>query len=175
MNQLMTCPVCKTDYPDSPELCGKCGFPFAGTDKEKSSFIGQQILKKGKITDTQDSIKRARIILWVVGTLNILSCFFFNARDPLYLYYVVAGAAIGVIFIGFGFLAYKKPFLSILIPLVLLLAVYLLQIVDDPGTILEGIVWKVIFLSGLSYGLINIIRANKIRKESEFLEGQAYK
>lgn len=48
MDGLIKCPTCKTDYEVQPEKCNKCGYPFSATDKERSHFIAQQILNKGK-------------------------------------------------------------------------------------------------------------------------------
>ena len=89
-----------------------------GTEKEKAVFIGQQILNKGAVTETKDRIKTARIILWIIGGVNILLAFFV---DPL-----LGRSTIitGLIFIGFGFLTYKKPLISVVIPLILTLFPY---------------------------------------------------
>ncbi|MCD4724127.1 MAG: zinc-ribbon domain-containing protein [Bacteroidales bacterium] len=175
MNKMIICPTCKTNYEIQPETCTKCGFPFTGTEKEKSIFIGQQILKKGNVSDTKDRIKRARIILWIIGGLNILSPFLIYNNNPLQGIYIITGIIIGLIFIGFGFFTYKKPLISILIPLILLLLFYIIGAIAEPISLIQGIIWKVIFVSGLIYGLISIIKAEKIRKESEFLKEQNYK
>ena len=174
MDKIITCPTCKTEFEIQPEICKKCRFPFTGTEKEKSIFIGQQIFKKGNVSDTTDRIKKARIILWVIGGINILSPFLIYNNDPLQGIYIITGIIIGLIFIGFGFFTYKKPFISILIPLILLLLFYIIDALADPITLIQGITWKVIFLSGLIYGLISIIQSEKIRKESEFLKEQNY-
>lgn len=41
MENTIICPVCKANYENQPQICTKCGFPFKGTEKEKSLFIGQ--------------------------------------------------------------------------------------------------------------------------------------
>jgi hypothetical protein len=175
MEELIVCPTCKTDYESQPENCKKCGFPFSASDKEKSVFIGQQILKKGNVSDTKDRIKRARIILWVIGAINIVSPFLFYNNNSLQGLYIIMGVFLGLVFIGFGFLTYKKPFVSILIPLILLVIFYVAAGIVEPITIIQGLIWKVLFLSGLIYGLVSIIKAEKIRKESLFLKEQNYK
>ena len=169
------CPTCKTEYDSQPDICGKCGFPFSGTDKEKSIFIGQQITKKGKITGTKDKIKRARSILWVIGALNIVLPFLIYQNDIDYDLYVITGFIIGFIFIGFGFLTLKKPFISILIPLIILILSYVFAVIENPISIFQGLILKVIFLTGLIYGLAGIIQSEKLRKESEFMKEQNYK
>lgn len=175
MENTTICPVCKTAFNEQPVNCSNCGFPFSGTEKEKSLFIGQQILKKRTVSDTKDKIKRARIILWIIGGMNLLAPFVAYANSPAQNVFIVAGIILGLIFIGFGFLAYKKPFISILIPLILLVLLHLAAAIADPSTLIKGIVLKVLFIGGLVYGLAGIIESEKIRKESEFMQKQQYK
>jgi len=175
MEEKIICPSCKTEFEKQPEVCSNCAFPFAGTEKEKSIFIGQQILKKGKVSDTKDGIKRARLILWIIGGLNIVSPFFIYNTHSTGAIFIIVGIILGLIFIGLGFLTYKKPFISILISLILLLLFYTIDGLANPSILFQGIIWKIVFLSGLIYGLVSIIQAEKIKKESEFLKKQNYK
>lgn len=171
MENELLCPICQSKYDTLPDNCTKCNYPFSGTDKEKSIFVGQQVLKKSTVKGTKDKIKRARIILWVIGGLNIIASPFIY--DELYV--LIVGIIIGIVFIGFGFLTYKSPFISILIPLILLILLYTIGTIDDPSTFFHGILWKILFLSGLVYALIGIGEAENIKKESNFLKGQDYK
>ena len=175
MENNVTCPVCKTTFNEQPVKCNSCGFPFSATEKEKSLFIGQQILKKRTVSDTKDKIKRARIILWSIGGMNLLASLFALTNAQAQNVFVVAGVILGLVFIGFGFLAYKKPFISILIPLILLVLLHLAAAIADPSTLLRGIILKVVFIGVLIYGLVGIVEAEKIRKESEFMQKQNYK
>lgn len=175
MENTVVCPVCKTAFSEQPLNCNTCGFPFSGTEKEKSLFIGQQILKKRTVSDTKDKIKRARIILWIIGGMNLVAPFVAYANAPAQNVFIVAGIILGLIFIGFGFLAYKRPFISILIPLILLVLLHLAAAIADPSTLIKGIILKVLFIGGLVYGLAGIIESEKIRKESEFMQKQQYK
>lgn len=170
MENQIICPTCSSRYETAPTQCGKCGYPFAGTQQEKSVFIGQQILKKGKVSDTSKRVQRARIILWVIGGLNLLGAFLLNA-DPID---TVAGLIVAGVFIGFGFLTYKKPFISMLIPLIILLLNYALAAVDNPITLVQGLLWKFIFIGSLIYGMISVQEADRLKKESKYLNEQKY-
>ncbi len=174
MQQSISCPVCQSTFEQQPETCHKCKFPFNASEKEKSKFIGQQILKKGTISDTKEKIKRARIILWVIGGINILFPFLLYANHPQQKTYIIVGLIIGFLFIGFGFFTHKKPFISILIPLILLLFLYTVDYIQEPISLIKGILWKIIFITGLVYGLVSIIQAERIRKESTFLNEKKY-
>ena len=72
MSEIIKCPTCKTEFEAAIDNCDSCGFPFAGTDKEKSVFIGQQIMKKGKISETKKSINQTRIVLFVIAAFYII-------------------------------------------------------------------------------------------------------
>ncbi len=103
----LVCPNCKTNFESKPDLCRSCGFPFKGTDKEKSVFIANQIMKKGKISDKKKRIKISRILLWVIGVFCMIYPLlsFRNTSEASFyfiLYYTVA-----LLFIAFGFLTYK--------------------------------------------------------------------
>lgn len=172
MENTIVCPTCKTNYETEPETCPKCGFPFSGTEKEKSLFIGQQILKKGKVKDTKDVIKRARIILWVIGGLNLLISPIYYGGEPVL---VIIGLITGVLFIGFGLLASVKPFISILIPLILLILAYTTSAIINPDQFYRGILWKFVFVGVLVYALVSILEAEKLKKESSFMKEQDYK
>jgi ribosomal protein L37E len=172
MDTTITCPTCKEKFDIQPDQCPHCGYPFTGTQQEQSVFIGQQILKKGKLSDTKDRINRARNIIWIIGALNIIAPFVAYTHNPLQGMYIVSGIVLGLVFIGCGFLSYKKPLAAILVPMVLLLFSYTVNAIVDPFTLIQGILWKVLFITALSYALVNILQSNKIKKESNFLKSE---
>ncbi len=169
MEKTITCPTCKSDYKSQPNNCSKCGYPFSGTEMERSKFVGQQILKKRNVSDTKDNIKRARIILWIIGGINIFFSFL-SYQD----FSLIIGIFLGVIFIGFGFLTYRKPFISIITPLILLVLFYAASAIQDPSSLIQGVLWKIVILASLTYALVGIIKSEKIRKESDFLREQSF-
>ncbi len=175
MNELITCPTCKTNYETQPEKCNNCGYPFLGTDKEKSHFVAHQILKKGEISNTKDSIKKSRTILFVIAGFNIIVPFFRFNNHEYAGFMIGVSIFIGLIFLLFGFLAKKKPFISILIPLILLVSFYFIDALIEPATLIRGIIWKILFISGLVYSLISIKKSDRIRAESTFLASKDYK
>ena len=175
MSDLIKCPTCKTDYESQPDKCNNCGYPFNGTDKEKSHFVAHQIMKKGKISDTKDSIKRTRTILFVIAGFNIVIPFFKFANAQYGGLMIAMSIFIGLIFLVFGFTAKKKPFISIIIPLILLIIFYVIDAIIEPTTLIRGIVWKILFIGSMIYSLISIIESEKIKRESEHLATKDYK
>ena len=175
MSEIIKCPNCKTDYETTPDQCANCGYPFAAGDKEKSQFIARQIMKRGKIKDTRNSIRSARIILFIIASINIIFPVIISLTRPVHEITLVLGLITGLVFLVFGFTAKKYPFISVLIPLIFLVIVYGLSAIADPSSIMRGILWKIIFLSILIYSLVNIIQSEQIKSESKHLAEKDYK
>lgn len=174
MNDLIQCPLCKAEYETQPDKCKKCAYPFSGTDKEKSHFVAHQIIKKGKISNTKDSIKMTRRLLFFIAAnyIVIIPLIYFKHLDTTF---IGINVFIGLIFLFFGIATKIRPFLSILIPLIILILFYTLTAIISLGNLWNGIAWKIVFLVSMIYSLISIIRAKKIKKESEFLESNDHK
>ncbi len=163
------CPICKTKYDPLPEECTHCGYPFAGSDKEKSKFAAQQILKQGEITDEKDRIRQAQLVLFVIAAFNIMLPIiqYTNAKIDTFMLTMYIG--VGLFFAIFGLLAKREPFLSILIPFCLLVVSYLVDAIMNPATLPIGIFWKILFVGSLLYCLIKIKKSEKLKKESDYL------
>ncbi|MEM9685444.1 MAG: hypothetical protein AAF934_00800 [Bacteroidota bacterium] len=175
MRDLINCPTCKTGYETQPDKCNKCRYPFSGTAKEKSHFVAHQIMKKEKISDTKNSIKNTRTILFAIAGFNIVIPFFKFSNAQYGGLMIAMSVCIGLIFLIFGFTAKKKPFISILIPLILLILFYVLDAIIEPTTLFQGIVWKIVFVGSMIYSLVSIVESEKIKKESEHLAAKDYK
>lgn len=171
----ITCPNCKTIYETETTTCEKCGYPFNASEKEKSIFISEQIMKKSTVSDAKDSIKTARKILWIIAAVNFIVPFALYLQNYYFTLYLIIGIVTGLLFIGFGFLTYKEPLAAIIIPLSLLLISYIIQGIINMEMLFQGFVVKAFYLVGLVYGLIGIIQAEKTKKESAYLSEQNYK
>lgn len=166
------CPTCKINFSSLPTICDNCGFPFNGSDKEKAIFIGKQISNKGKISDSKSQIRGIRILLWILGLINIAVPHIFYKTYIDFNFLVVVYLTFGLFFIGCGFLTYRSPKAALLIPLITVLSFYIFAGIMDSATIFRGLIWKMLMISTLVYSLINHLNANKIRKESEYLRKQ---
>ena len=175
MNEVHICPVCKAEYQELPEKCNRCGFPFNASELEKSHYIAHQILKEGNISDTKDNIMQSRIILLFIAVLNIVFPFITYYNSPNATVVIGFSVIIGLIFLVFAFTAKKIPFLSLLIPLVMLIIIYSIEFIIDPYLLLNGISWKLVYIIFLSYSLYRNHKSNKIKKESEYLSKKDYK
>jgi hypothetical protein len=163
----MKCPNCYSVFDSEIEKCTKCGFPFAGTDHERSVFIGQQVMKVQSIDDARSSLLHARTVLFVLGGLSIIS-----ALSAATTFEQVFLGVVGAVFVAFGFMVQKNPIVFLTIALGLLLLFYLADAIAEPITLVKGLVWKVIFVGSLVYAIIRVRRAEKLKSESDYLSNQ---
>lgn len=163
-----TCKNCQKEVTPNESICSRCLYPLQGTDKEKASFIAKQILQKGDVTDAFEGLKKARIILFGLGAINLiyLSISWFKDADIIG---SIFNAILAIFFIGCGFLSFKKPALAFLLPLTITGLYYLLIFIVSPFSLLSGLLWKVIIISGLAYAFASTRKANKALKENKYL------
>ncbi len=161
----MTCPNCRTEFPESITVCSTCKFPFTATDQEKSAFIAQQILKSGKISDSTSAVNSSRWILYALGFIHIVRSLVFSTDLLL----IGAEVFLGIGFIIFGYLVVKTPMQILVFALSLLVFIYTVTALIDVSYLLYGLRWKVISLTGLGYSILLVRRAQKLRKESAYL------
>ena len=167
MNDI-NCPNCKTEISQIQVECDHCGFPLAGTEKEKAIFIGKQISNKSKIGDAKSSQNKVMYILYAVAAFQFFNAFRVYSNN-LGLDNIIFFIILGVLFIVFGFLSPKRPILYISLALLLLLGYYTLLYISNPMFIMQGIIWKVLVLAVLFYGLALSLEEQKLKKKHKFL------
>lgn len=163
------CPNCKEEVSQVEINCENCNFPLAGTEKEKSIFIGKQIANKSKIGDAKESQGKARKILYIIGALQLLNAFIaFNSglTTADVVFYVI----LAVLLILFGYLSSKKPLLFISLGFALMLAYYALLYSINPEYLFRGSMWKVVTLGFLGYGIFGAMDEQDIKKKNKFLD-----
>jgi predicted neutral ceramidase superfamily lipid hydrolase len=170
MEQII-CPntKCKEKVKDSDEFCPNCKYPLKGTEKEKSLFVGQQILKKDKVSLAKGHRKVTKYILIFLGVINLISLIItwtFNNINPIDNYIPLV---LGFVFISLAIYAEKKPLISISVGLGLLLILYISNYLIDPDSLLSGIKFKIMIIGIFIYGLVVNIQAQKIQEEHKNL------
>jgi len=170
MENQFKCSYCKHIIKESDIVCPHCKFPLKGTELEKSTFIGQQVLKKGTIKDAGAVRKTASYILLIIGVINTaisLLGFFVSAGDNVGF---VMSLVVGLIFIILSRKAKQNSFYPLVIGLSLLLTIYIINGILDPNTIVNGIGGKMAYLGGLIYGIVMTYKERIIKKEHKNLE-----
>ncbi len=165
----LECPNCNEDVSQIEIVCSNCNFPLAGTEKEKSIFIGKQIANKAKIGDAKESQQKAQRILYFIGAFQLYHAFiayrrFGSIEDVVF--YIILGVLLAV----FGYFSSKKPILFLSIALAIILCYYLLLFLINPELVFRGGVWKVVIIGFLGYGIWHALEAQKLKKENNFLK-----
>jgi hypothetical protein len=164
----VTCPNCNTSFETSINNCITCGYPFNGSESQKSAFIAQQIMKVGEIDDSKKSVKGAKITLFFIGGIMVLTSFLIVGDLLTMGISIVIGFTFGL----FGVIVERNPFVLLSIALSLLIMLYILSALVDPYTLLRGIIWKIAFITAFVVAMVRVKRAEKIRSESEYLKGK---
>lgn len=163
------CPNCKEEVSQVEIECTNCSFPLAGTEKEKAIFIGQQIANKSKIGDAQESQSKTQKILYFTGAFQLFNAFRAyngNLETSDIVFFIILGS----LFIVFGFLSSKKPILFISLALGLILCYYALLYFINPQLIFQGIVWKIVIIAFLIYGIYSAFEEKRLKKMYNYLK-----
>lgn len=165
MTQILSnCPACKKEIIKEVDTCSFCAFPFNGTEKEKAIHIGRFINEKTVVDTSDRSIKRTRLVLYIIGGLQmgyvLLSLLGGAELLGLILLVIVAGT-----FIVSGILLKKSPLLFTILPLILLVFFYAMKYIVDPYSLRRWIGLKVLIIGALCYNVYHVLQSNKFMKK----------
>lgn len=163
-----SCKICNTEFKETDAECSVCSYPLKGSKQEQASFVAKQVMQKSDVEESIKRLKRSRIILFAVGVYYIIIPFTPHMSTSKTLFLIV-NIALGLLFIGFGFLTFKKPKIALLIPLCLTVLYYLILLLINPLYLFQGMLWKIIVLLGIGYGYFSVSKSNKILKENKYL------
>ena len=162
--EIQFCPACKNEHVIGEANCRICGFPFNGSEKEKSIHIGRFIGKKGVIQDSENSLDKSRNLLFFVALLNIMGIVIDYELVFQNAIVAIVSCFIPSVIIISALLIKKSPLVFLGIPFVLMLLVYCSEIILNPTGWYRGIVFKLIVLGLLSYSIYNYIASNNFKK-----------
>jgi Flp pilus assembly protein TadB len=148
------CYYCNTG-PLTPEnrFCPSCGFPQGGTEDEQKRYITNKRIQLANLDTTGQNVKKARNALFgaaVLYGLNYIVAGAQNAWSPLVL---IEGLIVVGAFVGLGIYANRNAYAAALAGLIVFCTLIVGFAVIEPLTLISGIIWKVIILSALIYGL----------------------
>jgi fatty acid desaturase len=169
MSNTTQCPNCNVAISQIEINCEHCNFPLSGSDKEKAIFIGRQIANTSKLGDAKESQAKAQRILYIIGAfqlLNALLTYFRGYELDTVIFYTILGVALVV----FGFFSGKKPLLFLTLSLVTILGYYVLLYFINPNLVFQGILWKIVIIAFLVYGIWHTVQAIQLKKKHKFLK-----
>jgi len=157
------CSVCtkRSFHPKSGVICSITNevATFNGSCQDYQEDEKEVILEKQKISsqksEVNKEINKGRMALFIIGGLYVLVGIyegFFIAGHQL-LFGIIDWFAAAV-FIGLGVYSYYKASLALVIGLCFYILIMLCLAMIDPGTIIRGIIWKILII----YYLITAIK-----------------
>ncbi len=161
------CKNCKTEVLNDSPVCEICNYPIAGSESEQAEFIAKQVIQKSDVKESIERLKKARLLLFILGAFYVIGSLIPIINKGALS--IVIGVIIGLMFIGFGLLTFKRPKQALLIPLVIIVTYYIILLLVMPEYLWRGVLWKIIVLTGLSYGYFGVRKSDKILKENKYL------
>lgn len=168
---MTACKFCNINVSETDVKCGNCQYPLLGSEREQAVFVAQQVMQKSHVSDSGKQTRNARIILFVLGGFELTASLFLFANPDEFIVAILS-SIFGLLFIGFGFLTYKRPAIALLIPLILLSLYYTFLVIFSPSAFLQGVLWKFVILTALIYAYAIVARAEKILKKNEYLANE---
>jgi len=152
ISNLSECYYCKTSPLDESTIyCPSCGFPQRGTEEEQKKFITDKRILLIQLETVNDSIRKSRNALFGVAALYGVSYIMlaFSSGLPA----VIEGLILCGIFVALGFWANKNPYPAVLSGLLLFILIMILFALINPISIVAGLIWKIIIIVAMVYGL----------------------
>jgi hypothetical protein len=160
------CYYCKTSPLNSDVIfCPSCGFPQNGTEEQQKKFITDKRVLLIHFEGANESIVKARNALFGVAVLYGINYIILAAQAGIPA--IIEGGILCSIFIGLGIWANKNPFPAVLTGLLLFVLIIILFAFVNPLTIISGILWKIIIVSALVYGLQAAKKAKDLKASLE--------
>jgi hypothetical protein len=181
---MITCPHCAAPNADGAAFCASCGkaLPVQGTTPRvieaqsglASSHVGQSL----QAEELRKLTRRAFTALIVVAVMQFLGAGLFlvvaqtapKAKVSQPKLMMVAGimSAIGVGFIILAIWARKNPLPAAITGFVILVTLWVMDMIADPMTLLQGIILKIVIVAmliraiqaGLQYRKLDAVQPN---------------
>nr|WP_321452590.1 hypothetical protein [uncultured Carboxylicivirga sp.] len=168
-----TCKNCKTENEVDVISCTLCNYPIGGTEQDQAKYIAKQVMDRSDVDDAVKRLKNARILLFLIAgylfIAPILSLLMKGMSLTLLITIILSGI-LGIVFLVFAILSFKRPKISILIPLVSISIYYLILLILGPYEYFyKGVLWKIIILVGLGYGYFSVRKSDKVLKGNKYL------
>jgi hypothetical protein len=165
---LSVCYHCKKpNLKETDVYCDNCGFPQRGNELEQRKFIAKFNADKMFQDQLQHSIKKARNILYILAGLNALFGIVLGLLMTVDIPVLIVCIVSALIYLGLGIWSKSKPFPAIITGFIFYITLIIISAIVDPATIIQGIIWKVVIISGFYYGYKGAKEAEEIKEQIE--------
>lgn len=161
------CKACAAKINEDDFFCQSCGFPIKAPAEERDAFINNRDYKAYELSLMQKQVKSASTSIFVIGVFTALAGIFYyftlpEEQKPLVT--MILNLLIAGIFIALGFWCKEQPVAAIISALSLYTILLILIMINDPMSILKGIIFKIIIIVYLLKGLNSAFESQKIKK-----------
>lgn len=161
-----TCYYCKsTGLNEQDKFCLNCRFPQRGSQIEMKKFLNGLRLKNKLLVDKKKSVKKARNILYILAGFNLLFGLILGAIVNFDIEILISSLIGAGIYFGLAVWSKNKPFAAILSGFFIYIVFNVINAIADPHTIYQGIIWKIIIISGFVYGYKGVKDSEKLERE----------
>ncbi|MDT0558133.1 hypothetical protein RM697_05720 [Ichthyenterobacterium sp. W332] len=156
-----SCNHCSEIVSEEYVYCTYCGFPHNGTVKDLALYEKRIRDKDRTNEEAKRKIKNARNTLYVMSAITFLfGLFSFSGELGSALFTI--STIQSIIYLVLAYWSTQKPLISLLLGLFLYLTIIIVSAVSDPGTIVRGIIFKVIIIAFLAKGIYSASSIKKI-------------
>jgi hypothetical protein len=171
VNSTIKCSLCGTELAEIEIFCSNCGYPEKGTDSDKKKFNANQQINEIDYNEAKRKINNAKYILFVIGGLNLILGFVLGFKMENSNAVIIESVIIAVIYVGLGFWCNSKPLPAIIAGLILYLTLIILNMIIDPITIIQGIIWKIVIIGAFIKGISAAREAQELLKKINLSSG----
>lgn len=150
------CSFCKSPMEASDIFCQNCGHPENGTDKQRAQFFAKRAMKKNKGIDAENKIQSARNTLFILSGVIALSGFLVY-KTTNSLIELGINLFVAFIFLTLAFWSERKPFVALLIGLLLYATLIIVSALIDPVSLVKGGIFKAGIIIFLGKGLYSAL------------------
>lgn len=150
------CDNCQHDISGSEaKFCPKCGYPARGTSAEQDNFRRALKLKKDVVDDAKKKIKRVKVMLYILGGLNVLVGLIIALADaiPDAVFVGIGSIIVGGVMFACSAWVEKNPVTGILVAFSVYMLLIIANAILEPASIYRGIIFKIIIIGVFIKGI----------------------
>ncbi|WP_340067189.1 zinc ribbon domain-containing protein [Ascidiimonas aurantiaca] len=149
----ISCSKCNAPVEADDHYCSECGYPERGTDNEKSRFIAAHILTRNQRRENKKSIRSGGNTLFFLAGLMFLAGIYTAYIQHGNLDVFITNSVLAIIYLGLALWIKHRPFMALLLALLLFLTVIFIAAVADPTSLSRGVIFKVVIVFFLGKAL----------------------
>jgi hypothetical protein len=165
---LKNCPFCSEPIEPEDAFCIHCGFPIKGTDEEQEAYKTRRWVKEDELDEMKRRVRQASNTMYGLAVLFFLAGLFYYGTAESYQNpgsILLINWIVSMVYIGLGLWSRTQPTAAIISGLIFYAIITVLTVIDNPASIISGIVLKIFIVILLINGMNSAYKAERIKKE----------